>query len=218
MWGGINSKKIEGIKYVKSNKTTNKASLYASNLMKNQVDRYKGNLLEDYQILINNGCFYIPNMFEQYNERNIFNKLMDEITKHGCELVIWSKHFKYDNPEFLPTLCQIVDVMAKHFNVQVCQTRLNYYPDNNSWKPFHKDSHKTTNGIIENFTMGASFGETRELELKHEQTNKTFKFPQNNGDCFAFTSNVNNVFLHGVPKINKIIGPRFSIIAWGHKK
>ena len=208
MWGGINSKQIEGFKYTKTDKTKNRINLYATPLMKSNGPT------EDHKLLTTD-CFYIPNMLEQSNDRTIFDKLVAEIKEHGCEIVSWSKHFKYENPEFLPTLTEVVNRMAKHFGVKVCQTRLNYYPDNTSWKPFHKDSHKYVNGIKENFTMGASFGYTRELELKHESSGKTFKFPQNNGDCFAFTSQVNNLFLHGVPKVHTSVLPRFSIIAWG---
>ena len=219
MWGGMGATKNENIKYIKSTTPKNKAALYASKLIKTNVDQCNNNqLLEDYKIILNNGCFYIPNMFEKSNDRTIYDKLMSEIKKYECKLTIWSKHFKYENPDFLPTLNEIVNKMANYFNVTICHTRLNYYPDNHSWKPFHKDSHKMVDGIQENFTMGASFGATRELELKHEETGKTFKFPQNNGDCFAFTSEVNNVFLHGVPKVHTNILPRFSIIAWGFKK
>ena len=42
-----------------------------------------------------------------------------------------------------------------------------------------------------------------------------FSFPQNNGDVFAFTTEVNKRFKHGVPKLVRGVGgPRFSIIAW----
>jgi hypothetical protein len=202
MWGGIFGKKNINMKYKKV-ANDNKISRYATNIFRSDIDRYIGSMTEDYKIILNDGCYYIPHLLESFN---------------NCELITWSKHFKFENPENIPILNTVVQKMAEYFNVTVCQTRLNYYPDNTSWKPFHKDSHKLTNGIKENFTMGASFGSTRELEFKHEQSGNTFKFPQNNGDCFAFTSQVNNIFLHGVPKINKIIRPRFSIIAWGYKK
>jgi alkylated DNA repair dioxygenase AlkB len=66
--------------------------------------------------------------------------------------------------------------------------------------------------------MGASFGDSRELEFLHEGTDARFKFPQNNGDIFAFTSDVNKKFMHGVPKASATKGPRFSIIAWGRRR
>lgn len=58
------------------------------------------------------------------------------------------------------------------------------------------------------YMQGASFGASRELQFLHEPSGKTFTFPQNNGDVFAFTSEVNQRFMHGVPratsaKVNK---------------
>lgn len=42
----------------------------------------------------------------------------------------------------------------------------------------------------QDFTMGASFGATRELAFKHVASGQIFSFPQGNGDVFAFTSEV----------------------------
>ena len=58
--------------------------------------------------------------------------------------------------------------------------------------------HMETNSLREDFTMGASFGATRSLAILHEKTEQDFEFPQHNNDVFAFTSNVNKKFLHGV--------------------
>jgi len=66
--------------------------------------------------------------------------------------------------------------------------------------------------------MGASFGASRELVFLHEASGRTFSFPQNNGDIFAFTSTANSAFMHGIPKTSARIGQRFSIIAWGKRR
>jgi len=70
----------------------------------------------------------------------------------------------------------------------------------------------------EDFTMGASFGSSRDLEFIHVSTKNSFRFPQNNGDIFAFNSLVNSSFQHGIPKTKFRTGPRFSIIAWGRRR
>jgi len=223
MWGGQNSTK-NNYKYVKStndSKIPNDAKKFIKAIYNSELDRYDNNLNNDYKTILNDNCFYLPNFFENSHDRTLFDKIKNDLVESKCELVTWSRHFKFENPTFLLTFNEIVSKMAKHFNLEVFETRLNYYPDNKSWKPFHRDSHKIyynekyKNGIKENFTLGASFGATRELEFKHEKTNNTFKFPQNNGDCFAFTSDVNDVFLHSVPKTSRNVGPRFSIIVWG---
>jgi hypothetical protein len=90
--------------------------------------------------------------------------------------------------------------MADYFDVEVYATRLNFYPDATSWKPFHHDSHAYAAGHAqrEDFTMGASFGGTRELIFKHVGSGVCFTFPQADGDVFAFDSIVNKQFQHGV--------------------
>ena len=130
------------------------------------------------------------------------------------------KHLKHENPSFSPTFQKLVDAMSEYFDVEVYATRLNFYPDNSSWKPFHHDSHAYgSNGKKEDFTMGASFGFTRSLVFKHVKTEQQFGFPQENGDVFAFSTKINKQFQHGVPKdATGRSGPRFSIIAWGRRK
>jgi hypothetical protein len=74
----------------------------------------------------------------------------------------------------------------------------------------------------EDFTMGASFGATRELVFMHPKSGgQQFSFPQKNGDVFAFDSVVNQRFQHGVPRAassSTAPAPRFSIIAWGRRR
>jgi len=214
MWGQNNFK----LKYTStpsSNKSTNRAKHYAKNLFRSQIDMCNGSLIEDYKKVLDGGCYYLPNFFEKTDEREIFNKLKYELANNKeCNMVSWSKHFKFENPDFLSTFNDIVKKMAEHFNVEVCQTRLNYYPNRHSYKPMHHDRHKYGDKR-EDFTMGASFGGTRALEFKHVKSGNQFKFTQNNGDVFSFDTEINQKFMHGVPKTFKKTGSRFSIIAWG---
>ena len=55
-------------------------------------------------------------------------------------------------------------------------------------------------GQREDFTMGVSFGAERELEFLHPESGSKFAFPQKNLDVFAFDSDVNARFQHGVPR------------------
>ena len=71
-------------------------------------------------------------------------------------------------------------------------SRMNFYRDDSDWKPFHHDSHAYGGkSLREDFTIGASFGATRELAFLHEPSGGQFSFPQGNGDIFAFSSEVN---------------------------
>ncbi len=222
-WSRNNNKKFQ---YVSSdnnnnnnnNNNKNNTVKYANNIMKSEMAIVNGNLYDDYNTILKGGCAYIPNFFCDTPNYEIFHKLKSEIDI--LNMVNWSKHFKYENPEFSETFNDIVKKMEQHFNVKVMQTRLNYYKDGNDWKPLHHDRHAYGEGkdkIREDFTMGATFGATRALEFVHDETKLTFSFPQNNGDVFAFNADVNKKFMHGVPKIHKPIGERFSVIAWGKK-
>jgi hypothetical protein len=122
-------------------------------------------------------------------------------------IIFWLKEFPFD---------EIVKKLCEHFNVKPLHVRLNYYFPND-WKPFHHDSHAYSNNEKEDITIGASFGESRELEFLHDETKLKFKFPQNNGDVFAFNNDINKKFMHGVPKDSKCKGNRISIIIWGKK-
>ena len=213
MWG----KNEFNVKYVPPSKNTNRVGKYARRMISNNMDRYNSNITRDLDKVLKDGAFYLPNFFEKTKERKIFNKLKDELINSNCEKIPWSKHFKYENPTFSKTFNNIVNKMAKHFNVEVMHTRLNYYPDEKSYKPLHKDKNAYSNKRGD-FTMGASFGDTRALKFVHDETKNKFIFPQRNGDIFSFTKTVNELFMHGVPKTHNKVGERFSIIAWGSKK
>lgn len=218
-WGNKNSQ----FKYMPSNKNDqnknqNQALKYTNTIMKSQMAIVNGSLNTDYDKILKGGCTYLPNFFCNTTDLTIFESLKKEINLNG--MVNWSKHFKHENPNFSNTFNEIVKKMATHFNIEILQTRLNYYKDGSDWKPLHKDRHAYGEGndkIKEDFTMGASFGASRNLDFVHEESESKFSFPQNNGDIFAFDSDINKKFLHGIPKVSKPIGERFSIIAWGRQ-
>mgnify|MGYP001240530347 CR=1 FL=1 len=225
-WGNINKKPLSNNKFTytpSENKNQqnhqNQAIKYTGSIMKSEFAIMHCSLSDDYEKILKGGCIYLPNYFCATDNTIIFENLKKEIDFNG--MVNWSKHFKHENPTFSKTFNEIVDKMANHFNVEVIQTRLNYYKNGTDWKPMHKDRHAYGEGndkIREDFTMGASFGSSRNIDFLHEESNMKFTFPQNNGDIFAFNSEINKKFLHGIPKVFKPINERFSIIAWGKQK
>merc|ERR1712217_188751 len=66
-------------------------------------------------------------------------------------------------------------------------------------------------------TIGASFGDPRELVFEHKRTDQRFEFPQRNGDVFAFTDVANRKFRHSIPKTRDRVGARLSIIVWARQ-
>lgn len=67
--------------------------------------------------------------------------------------------------------------------------------------------------------------EERALVFEHRESKEQFRFPQHNGDVFAFTDAVNQHFVHGVPRESrsKSVGAwrhtpgRISVIVWGRR-
>ena len=171
------------------------------------------NLNYDTKDILYKGCFYYPNLLMNNTDQTLYNKLKEDFT--NLDIVDWSKHHKIDNPEKSIVFNKIVECLAKHFNIKVLATRLNYYTEDD-YKPFHHDSHAYTDGLKEDITIGLSLGNSRTLMFKHVETGHIFYFPQNNGDVFCFDHQTNIKFQHGISKLkNKIPSNRFSIILWG---
>jgi len=199
----------------------NEVAKYATKMMKSEIAQADGQLWADYQLLTKGHAIYLPHFFCENDNFAYLKSLSDDLQKNAGEAMInWSQHLKHENPDFSDTFREIIKKMADYFDVDVFATRLNFYPDNTSWKPFHHDSHAYGGRQQrEDFTMGASFGATRELVFLHPPSQQQFSFPQENGDIFAFTTSVNQQFMHGVPKaVGRSAAPRFSIIAWGCRR
>ena len=203
----------------------NSAMGYALDMVKSESARVDGKLMEDISVIMKGNCVYMENFVCDAKDFSLFNEMKQELISHSGEeldkdgLIPWSKHQIYENPDGVSKVFgRIIDMCAEYFDVEVYATRLNYYRDGSQWKPYHHDSHAYGGKALrEDFTMGISLGTTRALSFLHEPTKLNFEFPQKNGDMFAFTSDVNNRFMHGVPK-TRVEGDRFSIIAWGRRR
>lgn len=203
----------------------NMAAAFARKALRDEYSKADGQLLSDFESVLRGEAIYLPNFHCAKRDYALLAGLAKDMEEHesaseGGGMINWSKHLKHENPEFSETFKRVTDAMAAHFDVEIYATRLNFYRDGTDWKPFHHDSHAYGGREKrEDFTMGASFGSERELTFLHEPSGQQFSFPQRNGDVFAFTTEVNKRFKHGVPKLTRGAGgPRFSIIAWGRRR
>lgn len=210
--------------YIPSN-TNNKIERYIPKLIGTPQEFYTSQTInDDIKLILNNGCIYIPNYYCKKNDKTTFQKLKNDVQKQNP--IDWSKHMKYENPEFSETFNSIVKKISEEFKIDITQSRLNYYRNGHDWKPWHHDSHAYGNKE-ENYTLGVSFGESRMMDfVKHNcdendnnnpSLDQKFSFPQHNGDLFGFNKEVNQKFMHGIPKEPSKIGDRFSVIIWGKK-
>ncbi|GET85968.1 hypothetical protein, conserved [Leishmania tarentolae] len=206
---------------------TNVALSHAALLLRSESARVDAQLIDDFSTILRGNVVYIHNFMCDEKDMQLYNALKGElVAATGAKmlgsggLLNWSKHQVFDNPSNMSqTFNDIIDMLAEYFDLDVYATRLNYYRDGTQWKPQHHDSHAYGGRALrEDFTVGLSLGATRSLLFVHEASQRDFNFPQANGDCFAFTGEVNNLFTHGVPRVHTPTGDRFSIIAWGRRR
>ncbi|KAG5486760.1 hypothetical protein LSCM1_08016 [Leishmania martiniquensis] len=205
----------------------NVALSHAAGILSSEAARVDAQLISDFTSILRGNAVYIRNFICDEKDMHLYDSLKEELvastgaTMLGSGgLMNWSKHQVFENPKDISqTFNGIIDMLAEYFDVDVYATRLNYYRDGTQWKPQHHDSHAYGGcALREDFTVGVSLGATRSLLFVHEASRREFDFPQMNGDCFAFTGEVNQLFTHGVPRAHMPTGDRFSIIAWGRRR
>ena len=73
----------------------------------------------------------------------------------------------------------------------------------------------------QNFTVGVSFGYTRDIAFEEVDGKKVVSFPCPDGMTYAFCREMNTRWRHGIPAVkveNGEEGGRISVIAWGWKE
>lgn len=176
----------------------------------------------------------VPCLFADYQEGEIYNKLMYEIEHCGIHhtklLKLWhgnseieGTHLIVDDKikwrDYCPTFNMIIERIAKFFNMDIKATRFNWYKDTSQWKPFHHDASalKEDKAKLQNFTVAVSFGATREAAFEHANTKTVISMPQSDGTIYAFSKDTNVLWRHGILQDmpTRDIG-RISIICWGY--
>ena len=170
----------------------------------------------------------VPNLFSDFQNGEIYKLLLNEMDT--CDipkdqlLKIWhgDSHFIVDDhldwKSKCPTFSLVIDRIRNFFNMDIKATRLNIYTEA-QWKPFHHDAAavKPNKMNTQNFTVGVSFGCTREAAFENAHTKTVISIPQNDGSIYAFAKDTNIIWRHGILQEKEHpenIG-RISIIAWG---
>lgn len=175
-------------------------------------------------------------LFGDYDDMTIYNKLIDEIQNFENNsgdkvdvLKLWhgDSHMIADDKKGwknnAPTFEYVINTIKNYFNMDIKATRFNWYRNAEEWKPFHHDAAAVDPKKAEkqNFTVGISFGTTRDIAFQENNTSKMVTLPMMNGQTYSFCRDINIEWKHGVPQIhpdNTIEEPkgRISIIAWGY--
>jgi hypothetical protein len=230
-------KLLENNKKIKINKNNNKKhkknteSFEPSHKPRDMIIKIANTTKETYdKEICTRDVIIAQNLFCQVDDLSIYNKLLEEIKQtgkeekglwkewHGDTHLIADDHINWKKD--CPTFNTIIEKLAKYFNMKVKATRLNYFKDSTQWKPYHRDAAAIDEkkAKTQNFTVGVSFGETRDASFQHFITKTTVDIPLENGTIYCFAKTVNEEWMHGIPQIPpemKSDKGRISIIAWG---
>lgn len=169
-----------------------------------------------------------PLLFSDFQQGEIFSRLVSDITTcevpaskllklwHGDTHLIADDHTNWKT--FAPTFNMVLDRLRKFFNMNIKATRFNWYKDTSQWKPFHFDSAAVNpeKAKSQNFTVAVSFGNTRDAAFEHPASKLVISMPQSDGTIYAFCSDTNRLWRHGILKEDSVREEgRISIIAWG---
>ena len=177
----------------------------------------------------------IDNMtFKEHKGMEFYNKLYQELKSfeqkepelfklwHGNTHNIANDRINWK--QSCPTFNLIVNTLADTYKIDIKSTRLNYYQDGSEWKPFHHDAAaiKPDKANTQNFTLGVSFGATREVAFQYagerkDKTSPVVSFDLKDNEVYAFTKNVNLFWKHGIRQNVSNNEGRISIIIWGWK-
>jgi hypothetical protein len=174
-----------------------------------------------------------PHVFDDFDPGELYEQLVKELNSCGIApeklLKMWHGNDKIEGTHLIaddktrwkencPTFQLVIDRIRKFFNMDIQATRFNWYKDTSQWKPFHFDAAAVNpeKADVQNFTVGVSFGATREAAFEHGTTKTVVSIPQPDGWIYAFSKDTNIIWRHGILQDNPIRDEgRISVIAWG---
>jgi len=185
--------------------------------------------------ITDNDIIIVSDLF--IKDHNIYNQLLKEVFDtnfnkqelikpwhEGCHLIV-DDHLNWKKD--CPTFNYIVSKIADYFNMDIQATRFNWYQNKSDWKAYHFDAaaFDEKKAKIQNFTVGVSFGATRDIAFQvanHPNCRNVVSFPMKDGTTFCFSKDVNINWRHGILPlkvedgyVDKPEDGRISIIAWG---
>lgn len=187
-------------------------------------------LRRDFERIAEGSAAYWPCCLCASEDRSLFRALHAELAPWDPSPYRRSRHPAcVEEAKLLgsKTYRHVVAVLRGVFGLTVGYSIANLYADGDDWTDYHRDNYRAegnrmgpagASGVeAHNVTVGASFGDSRELRFKHLETGLEFGFPQGNGDVFAFSEPVNSAFQHCIPRATpaSAAGPRISVILWG---
>lgn len=105
---------------------------------------------------------------------------------------------------------KLYNLVSQRYDIVISGSILNIYNDTNDWIQFHND-HYTND---QNYTICISFGTTRDIQFKDDDTMVSFSLKDK---CvYAFSKIINDKWKHGVqPQKEYSPCKRLSLVFWG---
>lgn len=171
----------------------------------------------------------VPNLFSDFEPGKLYRLLKDEIDgcgiPHDRLMKRWhgDTHYIADDKtrwkDRSPTFAMVLDRLQCFFDMDIQATRYNCYKDTSDWKPFHHDAAavKPEKAAVQNFTVAASFGATRDAAFEDARTKTVLSMPQPDGWVYCFAKDTNVLWRHGILQEKDVRDEgRISVIAWGY--
>lgn len=164
----------------------------------------------------------VPDLFQDISYDDLLKEVPEEVFQlwHGDSHHIANDKHQVDWKANAPLFKEVIDRIANYFDMDVKATRFNWYKDTRFWKPHHQDASavKPEKAKTQNFTVGVSFGATRDASFESIKGQQVVNFPLKNGYMYSFAKRTNINWRHGIPQLppeKQTDEGRISIIAWG---
>lgn len=200
-------------------------------------------LASSFNLVLKGGARHVRGVFGDAQDLGLFDALRKELGRRGGA---WSQgtkgsaRIKYSIPGFngcglldgeivydlcgqeLPAFSYALRSLAECINADILSWWVNIYEEGSVGLGFHHDHQNNNMGLrwgrAFDVTAGVSFGACRDLTFRHVATGREFHFPQENGDVFAFDTQTDYEFLHGIYRKKDPCGARISLIMVGKLK
>lgn len=178
---------------------------------------------------IHQGAIYwSPNFIEEPNANALYHELLesvdwqsDDITLFGKTMPIprlqaWygEKAYQYSNlvmkpKPWLPTLFSLKEQCEQIADTKFNSVLTNLYRDGNDSNGWHSDNEPELglNPVI----ASLSFGEARTFHLKHRVTKEKLTFELTSGSLLIMAGELQQHWLHTVPKTKRPKSPRINL-------
>ncbi len=174
--------------------------------------------------------YYTPNFLVLAEANKSFGQLEKEIVWSNEELILFGKQIQLSRKvafygdegltytysgrikkayNWSSVLEDIKTLIATHSGESFNACLLNYYHDGSEGMGWHSDNEKE---LVEHTAIASlSLGDSRDFVLKHKKTGQNVRIHLQNGSLLIMKGEIQNNWLHALPKTKKSKKPRINL-------